>query len=42
MGDKMTDKKEELEVVKFTMYLPGDVNEQIEFIRYKERLKRMQ
>ena len=40
MGDKMTDKKEELKDVKFTMYLPGDVNEQIEFIRYEERLKK--
>lgn len=24
------------EKVKFTMYLPGDVNEKIEFLRYKE------
>jgi len=26
--------------VKFTLYLPGDLNEQIEFIRYKERLNK--
>ena len=28
------------EPVKFTLYLPGDLNEQIEFIRYKERLNK--
>lgn len=28
------------EPVKFTLYLPGDLNEQIEFIRFKERLKK--
>lgn len=28
------------EPVRFTMYLPGDLNEQIEFIRYKERLNK--
>ena len=26
--------------VKFTLYLPGDLNEQIEFLRYKERLNK--
>jgi len=33
--DKMTK-----ESVKFTMYLPPDINEKIEFIRFKERLKK--
>jgi len=28
------------EPVKFTMYLPPDINEQIEFIRFKERLRK--
>ena len=28
------------EPVKFTLYLPEDLNEQIEFIRYKERLNK--
>jgi hypothetical protein len=33
----MKDKtKKTKEPVRFTMYLPGDLNEQIEFIRFKE------
>ena len=27
--------KEKKDPVKFTMYIPGDLNEKIEFIRYK-------
>lgn len=38
-GDKMKEPKKP-EPVKFTLYLPGDLNEQIEFIRYKERLNK--
>ena len=26
--------------VKFTMYIPGDLNEKVEFLRYKERLSK--
>ena len=37
----MKDKtKETKKPVRFTMYLPGDLNEQIEFIRFKERLNK--
>jgi len=28
------------ESVKFTLYLPANINEKIEFIRFKERLKK--
>ena len=28
------------EPIKFTIYLPGDINEQIEFIRFKTRQKK--
>ena len=28
------------EPIKYTLYLPPDINEQIEFIRFKERLKK--
>lgn len=28
------------EPVKFTLYLPGDLNEQVEFLRYKERVNK--
>ena len=34
----MNDKKPE--PVKFTLYLPGDLNEQVEFLRYKERINK--
>lgn len=32
--------KEKKDPVKFTMYIPGDLNEQVEFIRYKERISK--
>ena len=32
--------KEKKDPVKFTMYIPGDLNEKIEFIRYKERISK--
>lgn len=28
------------EAIKFTMYLPPDINKQIEYIRFKERLNK--
>ena len=29
-----------IEPIKFTLYIPGELNEQIEFLRYKERLSK--